>query len=45
MRMYYNTADKEYEALREKTSENDEQAALCITIRMQMGQMKMICAM
>lgn len=29
----YNTADKEYEALREKTSENDEQAALCITIQ------------
>ena len=29
----YNTADKEYEALREKTSENDEQSALCITIQ------------
>ena len=29
----YNTADKEYEVLREKTSENDEQAALCITIQ------------
>ena len=29
----YNTADKEYEALWEKTSENDEQSALCITIQ------------
>ena len=41
----YNTADKEYEALWEKTSENDEQAALCITIQNAKGQMKMICIM
>ena len=34
----YNTADKEYEALREKTSENDEQAALCITIQNANGE-------